>query len=173
MEIELSPGASPIRILPHNLSAKDEQVLEEEVQEMLDKGTVERAKTSKWVFPFFIARGKSHSSRTQVSERSAVNFRRLNFWLKVIEYPFVVGEQMIDKILHGTSFVVTHLDMNKAYNQELVVEKQGCLTIIAPRSRLVRFKVLTTFGNKFYSGSVPKTDGTAAWRRFVCGWCES
>jgi hypothetical protein len=33
--------------------------------------------------------------------------------------------------------------MAKAYNQQLVIDKHGCLTIRAPRSGLVRFKVLS------------------------------
>ena len=60
----------------------------------------------------------------------------------MIEYPFPVGEEMIDEIHHGTHFVVTHLDMPKAHSQQLVVDKQGCLTIRASRSGLILFKVL-------------------------------
>jgi len=90
VEIELLPGASPMRVPSHHMSAEDEQILEEEVKEMLDKGIVERVKSSKWVFPFFIARGKSRSLRRKAKKSSAVDFRRLNPWLKVIEYPFPV-----------------------------------------------------------------------------------
>jgi hypothetical protein len=65
-EIELLPGATPVKVPPHHMSAEDEQVLEDEVKEMLDKGIMEKVKNSKWVFPFFIARGKSRGlSKTE------------------------------------------------------------------------------------------------------------
>jgi hypothetical protein len=53
VEIEQLPGASPMRVLPHHMSAEDGHILEEEVKEMLDKRIVERDKFSKWVFAFF------------------------------------------------------------------------------------------------------------------------
>jgi len=80
---------------------------------MLDKGIVERVKSSKWVFPFFIARSKTRSSRRKAKNRSAVDFRRLNPWLKVIEYLFPVGEELMDTIPYGTR-CVTHLDIAEA-----------------------------------------------------------
>jgi hypothetical protein len=55
------------------MSAEDEQILEESVK-MLEKGIGERFKSSKWVFHFFIARGKSHSSRRKAKKRSGVDF---------------------------------------------------------------------------------------------------
>ena len=51
------------------------------------------------------------------------------------------GEDLIDDIPRCTR-CVTHLDMAKAYNQQRVIDRHGCLTIRAPRSGLVRFKVL-------------------------------
>ena len=89
---------------------------------MLEKEIVERDKSSKWVFPFFIVRVKNHSSRRKAKNRSGVDFRRLNPWLKVVDYPFPVDEEMIDEIPYGTTFVFTHLDMANSCNQELVVE---------------------------------------------------
>jgi len=69
-----------------------------------------------------------------------VDFRRLNPWLKFIDYPLPVGKELVDDIPYGVKWC-SHLDMAKAYNKQLVIEKHGCLTIRAPRSGLVRFKV--------------------------------
>jgi len=41
VEIQLLPGASPMRIPPHHMYPEDEQILEKEVKEMLEKGLVE------------------------------------------------------------------------------------------------------------------------------------
>jgi hypothetical protein len=73
VEIELLPGASSMTVPRHHMYAQDEQILEEKVKEMQDKGIVERVKSSKPVFPFFIARGKSCSSSRKAKKRSAVD----------------------------------------------------------------------------------------------------
>jgi len=92
------------------------------------------------------------SSRQKSKKRSAVDFRRLNPWLKVIEYLFPVGEELIDGIPHG-SRCGTHLDMEKAYNQQRVLVRHGCLTIRAPRSFTGPIQG-ATFRNQFCGCSV-------------------
>ena len=52
-----------------------------------------------------------------------------------------MGEELIDDLLHATR-CVTRLDMEKAYNQQRVIDGHGFLTIRASRSGLIRFKVL-------------------------------
>ena len=87
IEIELLPGATPVKVPPHHMSTEDEQVLEDEVKQMLDKGIVEKVKNSKWVFPFFIARGKSRSSRRKAKKRSAVDFSKTESLAQVHRLP--------------------------------------------------------------------------------------
>lgn len=60
--------------------------------------------------------------------RSAVDFRGLNSFLKVVDYPFPVGEQMIDVIASRTRFF-SKIDLSKAYHQMKIIDDVGCLTI--------------------------------------------
>ena len=55
-------------------------------------------------------------------------FQVLNPCIKVIKFPFPIGEETIFCTSHINCFVVTHVDIAKAYNQQLTIDKQGCLT---------------------------------------------
>jgi hypothetical protein len=72
--------------------------------------------------------------------RSAVDFRALNPYFQKVDYPFPVGEEIIDDIPPGCKLFST-LDLAKAYHQTRVIDKEGCLTIRS-RSGLYRFQVL-------------------------------
>jgi len=136
VQIELLPRASAMRFPPRYMSSEDEQILEEEVKESLDNGIVERVKSSKWVFPFFKARGKSRSSRRRAKKRSTVDIRQLSPWLKVIEYPFPVGKR---------SWMTYFMELDVLFTWtwlKLTIIRHGCLTIRVCESELVRIKVL-------------------------------
>jgi len=77
VKIKLLPNARPVKVPPHHMSPKDEQMIEEKIGEMAAKGLLERIRDPKWVFPFFVAKGKG---RRKGKKRTAVDFRRLNPW---------------------------------------------------------------------------------------------
>jgi len=43
-------------------------------------------------------------------------FEEIESWLKLIEYPLPVGEEMIEEIPHGTRFVVLIWRMVESFN---------------------------------------------------------
>jgi hypothetical protein len=50
VEIELLPGASPMRVPHHSMSPGDDQLLEKEFKEMLNKAIFEQGKGSSSYF---------------------------------------------------------------------------------------------------------------------------
>jgi hypothetical protein len=97
VKIELLPDARPVKVPPHHMSPEDEQMIEEEIGEMAAKGLLERIRDPKWVFPFFVARGKGRRKGT------AVDFRRLNPCLRVVKHPMTTMDDLIDSISKGLS----------------------------------------------------------------------
>ena len=138
MKMELLPDARPVKEPPHHLSAEDEQMIEEELGEMAANGFVERIRDPKWVFPFFVAKGKG---RRKGKKRTAVDFTRLNTWLRVVNYPMSTMDDLIDSIPKGSLYIST-IDGAKACLQQGVEDPEKCLTIRGPRSSCWHFKGL-------------------------------
>jgi hypothetical protein len=131
VKIELLPDARPVKVLPHHKSPENEQMFEEEIGEMAAKALLNRIRDPKWVFPFFVAKGKG---RGKGKKRTAVDFRRLN-------YPMPSMDDLIDSIPKGSLCIFT-IDGAKAYLQQGVEDPEKCLTIRGPRSGCWHFKGL-------------------------------
>jgi len=58
LKIKVLPDARSVKVPPYHMSPEDEQMIEEEIGEMGAKGLLERIRDPKWVFPFFVAKGK-------------------------------------------------------------------------------------------------------------------
>jgi hypothetical protein len=86
------------------MSPEDEQMIEEEIGKMAAKGLLERIRNPKWVFPFFVAKDKG---RRKGKKRTAVDFRRLNPWLRVVNYPMPTMDDLIDSIPKGSLYIST------------------------------------------------------------------
>ena len=134
LKIELLPDARPVKVPPHHMSPEDEQV----IGDMAAKGLLERIRDPKWVFPFFVAKGKG---RRKGKKRTAVAFRRLNPWLRVVNYPMPTMDDLIDSIPKGSLYIST-IDGANAYLQQGVEDPEKCLTIRGPRSGCWHFKGL-------------------------------
>jgi len=130
VKIELLPDARPVKVPPHHRSLEDEQMIEEVIGEMAAKGLLERIRDPEWVFPFFVAKGQG---RRKGKKRTAVDFRRLNPWLRVVNYPMPTMDDLIDSIPKGSLYIST-IDGANAYLQQGVEDPEKCLTIRGPRS---------------------------------------
>jgi hypothetical protein len=120
------------------MSPENEPMIEEEIGEMAAKGLLERIRDPQWVFPFFVAKAKG---RRKGKKRTPVDFRRLNPWLRVVNYPMPMMDDLIDSIPKGSLYIST-IDGTKAYLQQGVKDPEKCLTIRGPRSGCWHFKGL-------------------------------
>jgi len=130
VKIELLPDGRPVKVPAHHMSPEDEQMIEEEIGEMAAKGLLERIRDPKWVFPFFVAKGKG---RRKGKKRTAVDFRRLDPWLRVVNHPMPTMDDLIDSIPKGSLYIST-VDGAKACLQQEVEDPEKCSTITGPRS---------------------------------------
>jgi len=83
----------PIKIAPHHLSAEDEETIEHEITEMASKWLFKEVKDYKWSVPFFVV---TENGRRRGKKYTAVDFRRLNVILRVIDHPIPICEEIID-----------------------------------------------------------------------------
>ena len=123
--IDVILEAKRFKIAPHHISAEDEEMIQCEIAEMASKGFLKRVKDSKWYFSFLAVKEKG---RRRGKKRTAVDFRRLNPMVRVIEHPIPICEEIIDQIPSG-SWYFASLDEAKAYPQQSVLDPAGCLTI--------------------------------------------
>lgn len=83
----------PIKIAPHHLSAEDEETMEREITEMASKWLLKEVKDYKWSVPFFVVK---ENGRRRGKKHTAVDFRRLNPILRVVDHPIPICEEIID-----------------------------------------------------------------------------
>jgi len=77
--------------------------------------------------------------RWKGKKRTAVDFRRLNPWLRVVSYPMPTMDNLIASIPKGSLYIST-IDGAEAYVQQGVENPEKCLTIRGPRSGCWHFK---------------------------------
>ena len=97
---------------------------------MASKGLLERIREPKWIFLVFVPKGKGRQKGTKIT---AVDFRRLNPWLRVVNYPMPTMDDLIDSIHKGSLYIST-IDGAKAYLQQGVKDPEKCLSIRGPQS---------------------------------------
>jgi hypothetical protein len=66
------------------MAPEDEQMIEDEIAEMEAKDIFKKVTNPQWTFPFFVVKGKGWRKH---KERTAVDFRRLNPVLRVVDHP--------------------------------------------------------------------------------------
>ena len=108
--IELLPDTRPIKVSPHHMPPDDDQMLAKEIPDMASKGILRKVRDPKWAFPFFVAKGKGRKSE---KKGTAVDFRRLNPMLKVVNYAMPTIEELIDSVAHDSS-LFSVMDIAKA-----------------------------------------------------------
>jgi len=85
-----------------------------------------------------VAKGQG---RRKGKKRTAVDLRRLNPWLRVVNYPMPTIDDLTDSIPKGSLYMST-IDGAKAYPLQGVEDPKKCLIIRGPRSGCWHFKGL-------------------------------
>ena len=112
--IELIPGTTPIRQVPYRAGHASRHVIQEQVDEMLQKGVIEPAR-SEWASPVVIV------PKADCGLRFCVDYRELNGVTKRDSYPLRPMDDCIDSL--GEAKIFSTLDFNCEYWQIPVAEE--------------------------------------------------
>ena len=123
VEIEDQSVARQIKVPAHRLPTDEEEMVQDGIAEMAAKGILKKIQDPKGVFPFFFEKIKGS---LKAKKRTAVDFRRLNPWLKVVHHQMPTVDELVDSVSNGFKHIWT-LDIAKAYLQQPVNDPRNYL----------------------------------------------
>jgi hypothetical protein len=97
VDIGLQPEARTVNVPPQELPPDEELIVEDEIAEMAARGILKKIRDPKWVFPLFVAKGMG---RRNAKKRAAIDFGRLNAWLKVVNHEMYTVDELVDSVPH-------------------------------------------------------------------------
>jgi len=102
----------PINLRPYRCSLKDQEILNEQIQNLLNHGLI-RNSTSPYAFPITLVNKKDEGEKT----RLCIDFRKLNAVTVTDSYPFPRIEDIIDQLYNCEVFSI--LNLNSEFGQVL------------------------------------------------------
>ena len=98
----------PINLRPYRCSIKDQEILREQIQNLLDHGLI-RKSTSPYAFPVTLVHKKDEGEKN----RLCIDFRKLNTITITDSYPFPRIEDIIDQLYNCKVFSI--LDLSSGF----------------------------------------------------------
>ncbi|CAC5393205.1 unnamed protein product [Mytilus coruscus] len=114
-EIHIPDTCKPIRQRPYKLGAKQTEVLENVVSDMLKDGIIEPS-TSPWAAPCLSVAKKS-SSTTNTDYRFVVDFRRVNECIELNAHPLLTTEDALESVGAKQPTYFSALDLKSGFYQ--------------------------------------------------------
>lgn len=102
----------PINLTPYRCSLKDQKILNEQIQNLLNHDLI-RKSTSSYAFPITLVNKKDEGEKT----RLCIDFRELNAVTITDSYPFPRIEDIIDQLYNCEVFSI--LNLNSEFGQVL------------------------------------------------------
>jgi hypothetical protein len=131
-QINLMPGAQPVRVRPYHYSPIQKTEIENQVKEMLANGVV-RNSTSSFASPVLLV-GKDGTWRF------CVDYRHLNAMTLKHKHPMPVVEELLDELSGATVF--TKLDFRAGYHQIRMASGEEYKTTFRTHQGLYEFLVM-------------------------------
>lgn len=147
-EIELIPGARPIKQRYYPVSPAKQHLIDQEIKKMLDDDIIEPCK-SPWSSPICLVKKKDDTYRF------CVDYRQLNAVTRKDAYPLPLISSILDRLRDAK--YLSSLDIKSAYWQVPISESSRDLTAFTVPNGLYRFKVMP-FG---------LTNAPATWQRLI------
>jgi hypothetical protein len=132
-QINLMPGAQPVRVRPYHYSPIQKTEIENQVKEMLANGVV-RNSTSSFASPVLLV-GKKDGTW-----RFCVDYRHLNAMTLKHKHPMPVVEELLDELSGATVF--TKLDFRAGYHQIRMASGEEYKTAFRTHQGLYEFLVM-------------------------------
>ena len=124
---------APIKLSPYRTSPVEDKIIEENVQQMLKDGVVEKSE-SPWSAPVVLVKKKDGKWRF------CIDYRRLNAITKRDVYPLPRIDDTIDKLAQATIF--TTLDLKSGYWQIEMAQEDKEKTAFTTKTGLYQFRVM-------------------------------
>ena len=122
-DIELIPEAKPKYFRPFRRTPKEEKLIQDYIDELLEKGVIEEG-TSPWSSPLFLV------PKPGVSEKRVVaDYRYVNTQTTTEKYPLQITDQMLER-LKGKKIFST-LDLSAGYWQWPCTKRAGMISAFA------------------------------------------
>ncbi|UYV75151.1 K02A2.6-like [Cordylochernes scorpioides] len=126
-------GAKPIKHKPYRVSAKEREIIKEQIDEMLRDGII-RPSSSPWSFPVILVKKRDGKYRF------CVDYRKLNDVTVKDVYPIPRIDEVLDT-LHGSKYF-SAIDLKSGYWQVEVEEKDKEKTAFTTAHGLYEFNVM-------------------------------
>ncbi|UYV72042.1 hypothetical protein LAZ67_9001620, partial [Cordylochernes scorpioides] len=126
-------GAKPIKHKPYRVSAKEREIIKEQIEEMLRDGII-RPSSSPWSFPVILVKKRDGKYRF------CVDYRKLNDVTVKDVYPIPKIDEVLDT-LQGSKYL-SAIDLKSGYWQVEVEEKDKEKTAFTTAHGLYEFNVM-------------------------------
>ncbi|CAG2196856.1 unnamed protein product [Mytilus edulis] len=114
-EIHIPDTCKPIRQRPYKLGAKQKEVLENVVSDMLKDGIIEPS-TSPWAAPCLLVAKKSNNT-TNTDYRFVVDYRRVNECIELNAHPLLTTEDALESVGAKQPTYFSALDLKSGFYQ--------------------------------------------------------
>ncbi|UYV80241.1 K02A2.6-like [Cordylochernes scorpioides] len=155
-------GAKPIKHKPYRVSAKEQEIIKEQIDEMLRDGII-RPSSSPWSFPVILVKKRDGKYRF------CVDYRKLNDVTVKDVYPIPRIDEVLDT-LQGSKYL-SAIDLKSGYWQVEVEEKDKEKTAFTTAHGLYEFNVMP-FGlfnaPATFEGNMENMLGNLRWQICLC-----
>ena len=139
-EIHIPDTCKPIRQRPYKLGAKQKEVLENVVSDMLKDGIIEPS-TSPWAAPCLLVAKKSNNT-TNTDYRFVVDYRRVNECIELNAHPLLTTEDALESVGAKQPTYFSALDLKSGFYQSSIHPKSRPYTAWRCHLGLFQFRRL-------------------------------
>ena len=133
-DIELKPGARPIKLPPYRANPQKMNKIRHELEEMKSLGVIEDS-TSPWASPVILV------PKPDNSIRFVIDYRKVNNVTVADAFPLPRVDDLIDRV--GNAKFITKIDLLKAYWQVPLTERSKLISAFVTPFGLYQWRFMS------------------------------